>query len=88
VVVRGEKLVNTAPTIRLCAVVFAVALIAGDTAATVKLTLLVVLATTALASCTEKTTFAAVYVAVGVPVTAPVLALRLSPAGNVPEVML
>jgi hypothetical protein len=55
---------------------------------TVKLTELVVLATTLLASLTKKTTFAAVYVAVGVPVTAPVLVLRLSPAGRVPDVML
>jgi hypothetical protein len=51
---------------------------------TEKLTVLVVLATTPLESCTEKTTFAVVYVAVGVPVTAPVLAFKLNPAGNVP----
>jgi hypothetical protein len=63
----------------------------GDTVpadTTAKITELVVLATTLLASLTEKTTFAAVYAAPGVPVTAPVLVLRLKPAGSVPDVML
>jgi hypothetical protein len=55
---------------------------------TAKITELVVLATTLLASLTEKTTFAAAYAAVGVPVTAPVLVLRLNPTGSVPDVML
>jgi hypothetical protein len=76
------------PTVRLCAVVVAVALIEADAAPTLKLTLLVVLAATLLASLTEKTTFALAYVALGVPVTAPVLASRLRPAGKVPDVTL
>ena len=62
--------------------------IATGAATTVKLTVLVVLATTPLASLTENTTFAVEYVAVGVPVTAPVLGLRLSPVGKVPDEML
>jgi hypothetical protein len=86
--VKGERLGIAVPTVKLCAVVVAVALMVAEAAPTVKITLLVVLATTPLASCTEKTTFAAVYVAVGVPVTAPVLGLRLSPAGRVPKVTL
>jgi hypothetical protein len=56
--VSGEKLAIAVPTVRLCAVVVAVALIEADAAPTLKLTLLLVLATTPLASCTEKTTFA------------------------------
>ena len=57
----------------------------GAAAATVKLTVLVVVATVLLASLTANTTFAALKVAVGVPVTAPVEKLRLRPVGNVPE---
>jgi hypothetical protein len=49
---------------------------------------LVVDAKTLLASLTEKTTFAVVEVAPGVPVTVPELALRLKPVGNVPATML
>jgi hypothetical protein len=52
--------------------------------ATAKLTVLVVLAVTLLASLTEKTTSAADCTLVGVPVTAPVLELRLRPGGKVP----
>jgi hypothetical protein len=56
---------------------------------TVKLTELVVLATTLLASLTEKTTVTAVELAVvGIPVTAPVPGARFNPAGSVPDVML
>ena len=82
--VNGEKLIIAVPTTKLCAVVLAVAIIVAEAALTVKLTVLVVLATTPLASCTEKTTFAVEYVTVGVPVTAPVLVLKLKPVGNVP----
>jgi hypothetical protein len=86
--VNGEKLVIAVPSVKLCAVEVAVALIVVEAAPTVKITVLVVLATTPLASCTEKTTFAVAYTVVGVPVTAPVLVLRLSPAGRVPDVTL
>jgi hypothetical protein len=58
-VVKGEKLVMAAPTVKLCAVVLAV-VVMGPDAPTVKITVLVVLATTPLASCTEKTMFAVV----------------------------
>jgi hypothetical protein len=58
--VKGEKLVIAVPTVRFCAVVVAEAVIVGEAAPTVKLTVLVVLATTPWASCTEKTTFAVV----------------------------
>ena len=73
------------PTVKFFAVLFAVAEM-GDTAAfTVKLTVLVVLATTPLESFTKKSTLAAVDVVLGVPDTIPVLASRLRPSGNVPE---
>jgi CHASE2 domain-containing sensor protein len=83
--VKGEKLAIAVPTVKLCAVVVAVALITGVAATTVKLTVLVVLATTALASITEKTTLAAVYGAVGIPVTVPLLVFKLNPAGRAPD---
>ena len=86
--VKGEKLVIAVPSVKLCAVVVAVALIVVEAAPTVNITVLVVLATTPLASFTEKATLAVAYTVVGVPVTAPVLVLRLSPAGRVPEVTL
>jgi hypothetical protein len=51
---------------------------------TVKLTILVVLAVTLLTSRTLNVTLAVVYVAVGVPLTSPVLGLIAIPAGSVP----
>ena len=57
--IRGEKLVITESTVRFCAVVVAVAVIGTGAATTLKLTVLVVPATTLLASFTENTTFAA-----------------------------
>jgi hypothetical protein len=53
-------------------------------ALTVKETVAVVLATTLLTSRTLNVTLAVVYVAVGVPLTRPVLGLIVIPAGNVP----
>lgn len=52
---------------------------------TVKVTVLVVEATELLVSLTAKTTLAVLYAPEGVPVTAPVEALRLNPVGKVPE---
>jgi hypothetical protein len=52
---------------------------------TVKLTVLVVVATSLVASRTENTTLAAPCTTVGVPDTRPVLELILMPVGNVPE---
>ena len=54
---------------------------------TVKLTVLVVVATELFASLTAKTMFDAANAPVGVPVTAPVDALSDRPAGSVPELM-
>jgi len=79
--VNGEKLAIAVVVVKFCAVVLAVAEIAGETE---KFTVLVVLATALLASLTEKSTFAEVNVAVGVPDTTPVLVLKLIPVGNVP----
>jgi len=57
----------------------------GVTRLTVKLTVLVVAATALFASWTEKTILDVVNLALGVPVTAPVLGFRVRPDGSVPE---
>jgi hypothetical protein len=54
-------------------------------AVTVKLTVLVVAATSLPASRTENTTLADGYAALGVPLTRPVLGLIVMPVGRVPE---
>jgi len=84
----GEKLVIATPTVKFSVGLFAMAEMGETAACTVKLTVLVVLATTPLASCTRKTKLDVVNMEVGVPVTAPVLVLKLKPEGKLPEVML
>ena len=59
----------------------------GVTKLTVKLTVLVVVATELLTSLTAKTIFDAANAPDGVPDTAPVDELRDRPAGSVPELM-
>jgi hypothetical protein len=54
---------------------------------TVKLTILVVEAVEPFISLTENLTFALLYTAVGVPVTAPDAASKLRPAGKVPKLI-
>ena len=54
---------------------------------TVKLTILVVEAVEPFTSLTANLTFAALYTAVGVPVTAPDVGSKLSPAGKVPKLI-
>ena len=53
-------------------------------ALTVKLTVLVVVASVRYASTTLNVTLAIEYMVVGVPLTTPVLLLIVTPAGNVP----
>jgi hypothetical protein len=58
--------------------------VAVNAAFTVKATVLVVVAVTLLTSRTLNVTLAVVYVAVGVPLTSPVLGLIVIPVGSVP----
>ena len=78
----GVKLDIAVPTVKFCAVVFAVA-VGAD--ATVKLTEFVVGATTLFASLTSKTTLAVLYGPDGVPATWPVDASKVRPRGSVPD---